>query len=132
MKPNNSAKLRSPLSVAVGHGSAKHGFSHWWWQRLSAIALIPLTLWFLYSLTCLVGADYQTVINWLSSPINAGIMLMFTLTALYHGQTGLQVVIEDYVGAKWLNLSLLILIKLGAAAMAVLATIAVLKVVLGG
>ncbi len=125
-------KLRSPLSVAVGHGSAKHGFSHWWWQRLSAIALIPLTLWFLYSLTCLVRSDYQTAVDWLGSPVNAGIMLMFTLTALFHGQTGLQVVIEDYVSTKWLRLSLLILIKFAAAAMAVLATIAVLKVVLGG
>ena len=125
-------KLRSPLSIAVGHGSAKHGFSHWWWQRLSAIALIPLTLWFLYSLTCLVGSDYQTAADWLGSPINAGIMLMFTLTALFHGQTGLQVVIEDYVSTKSLRLGLLILVKFAAAAMAVLATIAVLKVVLGG
>ena len=72
-------KLRSPLSVAVGHGSAKHGFSHWWWQRLSAIALIPLTLWFLYSLTCLVGSDYQAAVDWLGSPVNGGIMLMLSL-----------------------------------------------------
>ena len=125
-------KLRSPLSIAVGHGSAKHGFSHWWWQRLSAIALIPLTLWFLYSLTCLVGSDYQTAADWLGSPINAGIMLMFNLTALFQGQTGLQVVIEDYVSTKSLRLGLLILVKFAAAAMAILATIAVLKVVLGG
>lgn len=125
-------KLRSPLSIAVGNGSAKHGFSHWWWQRFTAIALIPLTLWFLYSLTSLIGSDYQTVTDWLSSPVNAAIMLLFTLTALFHGQTGLQVVIEDYVHTKWLKLSLLILIKFFAVAMAVLATIAVLKVVLGG
>lgn len=125
-------KLRSPLSKAVGLGSAKHGFSHWWWQRLTAIALIPLTLWFLYSITCLVGADYAHVVAWLSSPINASIMLLFVLTALYHGQTGLQVVIEDYVHTKWLNLSLLILMKFAAVAMAVLTVVAVFKVVLGG
>jgi len=124
--------LRSPLSKAVGLGSAKHGFSHWWWQRLTAIALIPLTLWFLYSITCLVGSDYSEVVHWLSSPINATIMLLFTLTALYHGQTGLQVVIEDYVHTKWLNLSLLISMKFAAVLLAVLAVISVLKVVLGG
>lgn len=124
--------LRSPLSKAVGLGSAKHGFSHWWWQRLTAIALIPLTLWFLYSLTCLVGSDYRAVVDWLGSPVNATIMLLFVLTALFHGQTGLQVVIEDYVHAKWLNLSLLIFIKFAAVVLAVLAIISVLKVVLGG
>jgi len=125
-------KLRSPLSKAMGLGSAKHGFSHWWWQRLTAIALIPLTLWFLYSLTCLVGSDYAAVVSWLSSPINATIMLLFVLTALFHGQTGLQVVIEDYVHTKWLNLSLLISMKFAAVVLAVLAIISVLKVVLGG
>lgn len=124
--------LRSPLSKAVGLGSAKHGFSHWWWQRLTAIALIPLTLWFLYSISRLVGADYSIVVAWLSAPLNATIMLLFVLTALYHGQTGLQVVIEDYVHTKWLNLSLLILMKFAAVAMAVMSIIAVLKVVLGG
>lgn len=124
--------LRSPLSKAVGLGSAKHGFSHWWWQRLTAIALIPMVLWFLYSITCLVGADYAEVVVWLSSPINATIMLLFMLTALYHGQTGLQVVIEDYVHTKWLNLSLLIAIKFSAVALGMLAVISVLKVVLGG
>lgn len=125
-------KLRSPLSQAVGLGSAKHGFSHWWWQRLTAIALIPLTLWFLYSLTCLVGADYNTVLAWLSAPLNAAIMLLFVLTALFHGQTGLQVVIEDYVHNKAINLCLLITIKFAAVILAVLAIISVMKVVLGG
>ena len=125
-------KLRSPLSQAVGLGSAKHGFSHWWWQRLTAIALIPLTLWFLYSLTCLVGADYHAVVAWLSAPLNAAIMLIFVLTALFHGQTGLQVVIEDYVANKAVNLFLLIFIKFAAVVLAVLAIISVMKVVLGG
>ena len=123
--------LRSPLSRATGLGSAKHGFSHWWWQRVTAIALIPLSLWFVFSLISLVGADYAGVVGWLSSPINASILLLFVLTSLYHGQTGLQVVIEDYVHTTWVNLTLLLTIKFAAAAMAVLAIISVLKVVLG-
>ena len=124
--------LRSPLSKAVGLGSAKHGFSHWWWQRVTAIALIPLCLWFIYSIVCVAIGDYSVAVNWLKSPINATIMLLFVLTAIYHAQTGLQVVIEDYVHSKWLNITSLLVIKFASAAMAVLAVISVLKVVLGG
>ncbi|MBX2849635.1 MAG: succinate dehydrogenase, hydrophobic membrane anchor protein [Acidiferrobacterales bacterium] len=124
--------LRSPLSKAVGLGSAKHGFSHWWWQRVTAIALIPLTLWFIYSVLSLVGATHAIASVWLGSPINATIMLLFVLTALYHAQTGLQVVIEDYIHTKWVNLSLLLLTKFTSVILAVLAIISVLKVVLGG
>ena len=124
--------LRSPLSKAVGLGSAKHGFSHWWWQRVTALALVPLTLWFVYSVVCLLGSDHIIAAQWLSSPINATVMLLFVLTALYHAQTGVQVVIEDYIHTKWLNLSLLLCVKFASVAMAVLAIISVLKVVLGG
>ena len=124
--------LRSPLSKAVGLGSAKHGFSHWWWQRVTAVALIPLCIWFVYSLLCVASGDYQAAVTWLSSPINATIMLLFVLTALYHGQTGLQIIIEDYVHTMWLNLTLLLFVKFASVIMAVLAIISVLQVVLGG
>ncbi len=124
--------LRSPLSKAVGLGSAKHGFSHWWWQRVTAVALVPLTLWFVYSIICLMGGNYDMATAWLSSPINATIMLLFVLTALFHAQTGLQVVIEDYVHTKWVNLTLLLLIKFAAVVMAVLSVISVFKIALGG
>jgi succinate dehydrogenase / fumarate reductase membrane anchor subunit len=124
--------MRSPLSKAVGLGSAKHGFSHWWWQRVSAIALIPLCLWFVYSMVCVAVGTHAEAVAWLSQPINASIMLLFVFTALFHAQTGLQVVIEDYVHTKWLNLILLLSIKFLSVAMAVLTAISVLKVVLGG
>ena len=128
--------LRSPLSQAVGLGSAKHGFSHWYWQRVTAIALVPLVIWFVISVLCLIGGGHggghSAAVSWLSSPFNATIMLIFVLAMLFHAQTGLQVVIEDYVHTKWLNLCLLLLIKFAAVVMAVLAVISVLKVVLGG
>ena len=124
--------LRSPLAKAVGLGSAKHGFSHWWWQRVTALALIPLSVWFIYSVLVLIGAPFAVASQWLAQPINATLMVLFLLTALYHAQTGLQVVIEDYIHTKWLNLSLLLLVKFAAVAMAVMAVISVLKVVLGG
>lgn len=124
--------LRSPLSKAVGLGSAKHGFSHWWWQRVTAIALIPLSLWFVYSILSLSGADFATAQAWLGAPFNATVILLFVLTALYHGQTGLQVVIEDYVHTKWVNLTLLLLIKFASVIMAAVAIISVFSVVAGG
>jgi len=124
--------LRSPLSEAVGLGSAKHGFSHWYWQRVTAIALIPLVIWFVYSVLSLIGASHAQATAWLSSPFNAAIMLIFTLTALFHAQTGLQVVIEDYVHSKFANLTLILLIKFASVIMATFAVISVLKVVLGG
>lgn len=124
--------LRSPLSKAVGLGSAKHGFSHWWWQRVTAIALIPLSLWFVYGVLSLHGADYTSAQVWLGSPVNATLMLLFVVTGLFHGQTGIQVVIEDYIHTTWLNLTLLLLIKFASVALAVYATLSVIKVVLGG
>ena len=124
--------LRSPRSQAVGLGSAKHGFSHWWWQRVTAVALVPLCLWFVYSVLCLVGSGYDAATAWLSSPINATLMLIFVLAMLFHAQTGLQVVIEDYIHTKWMNLTLLLVIKFAAVGLAVLSVISVLKVALGG
>lgn len=125
-------KFRSPLSKAIGLGSAKHGFSHWWLQRLSAIALIPLTLWFVYSVVSLVGQDYVAVTEWVANPVQATLLLLFVLTSLFHAQTGLQVVIEDYVHTTWLNLLMLLVVKFLSVVMAVIAIISVLKVVLGG
>lgn len=124
--------LRSPLGKAIGLGSAKHGFAHWWWQRVTAIALIPLSVWFLVSLLSLVGAPYAQVSGWLSNPFNACVVLLFMLTMLYHAQTGLQVVIEDYVHTKWINITLLLGVKFAAVVMAMLTVISVFKVVFGG
>lgn len=125
-------KFRSPRSQAVGLGSAKHGFSHWWWQRVTAVALVPLCLWFVCSVLSLLGNGYDAATAWLSSPVNATLMMVFVLAMLYHAQTGLQTVIEDYVHTKWLNLTMLLIVKFAAVVMAVLATISVLKVALGG
>jgi succinate dehydrogenase / fumarate reductase membrane anchor subunit len=87
---------RTPLSRARGLGSAKEGVHHWWMQRVTAIALIPLVVWFAISLVMLSGADFAVVRAWIGSPL---VMVLLTLTigvGLYHGQLGLQVVWEDY------------------------------------
>ena len=123
--------LRSPLSKAIGLGSAGHGFSHWWWQRVTAVALIPLTLWFVYSVLGLFAASHAEVSAWLGMPLNATLMVLFVVTALFHGQTGLQVVIEDYIHTTWLNLTILLAVKFAAVALSVYAVLSILKVVLG-
>lgn len=120
--------LQSPLGKAIGLGSAKHGFSHWWLQRVSAVALIPLCLWFIYSIVCLVQSDYIAVLAWFDSPIQTSLMIVFVLILIYHAQTGLQVVIEDYIHIKCVNLVLLYGVKFAAVLMAVIAVVSIFRI----
>jgi succinate dehydrogenase / fumarate reductase membrane anchor subunit len=103
--------LRHPLGVARGLGSAKSGTAHWWAQRVSAIALIPLSLWFAGSVLHLALADYVVVITWLHTPWVAVLLSLFLVTLLYHGYLGVQVVVEDYVHAEWLKITSLLGLK---------------------
>ena len=123
--------LRSPLAHARGLGSAKEGIHHWWSQRLTALALIPLGLWFIYSLVVMTGANYTTVIAWLANPLNAVLMLLFIISLFYHAALGLQVVIEDYTKSEWQKIACLILVKFIALLAGFSAAIAVLKLYLG-
>ena len=92
--------MRSPLGQALGLGSAKNGVEHWWLQRVTAIALVPLTVWFAASLIAHAGNNYATVVVWLRTP-TATIPMTLLLTALfYHTALGLQVVIEDYLHSR--------------------------------
>lgn len=103
--------FRTPLGTARGLGSAKHGFSHWWGQRVSALALIPLSLWFAGSVLQLSHADYTGVIVWLHTPWVAVLLSLFLVTLLYHAYLGVQVVIEDYVHQKGIEIASLLLVK---------------------
>lgn len=122
--------LRSPLSRARGLGSAKDGVHHWWIQRATAVALVPLTLWFAFGLAANVGGGYEAVRAWVACPFTAVALILFIATAFHHGQLGLQVVIEDYVHSKPMNLSLLFIVKFGSFAFAVAGILAVLKIAL--
>jgi succinate dehydrogenase / fumarate reductase membrane anchor subunit len=102
--------LRSPVGRVLGLGSAKDGTGHWWAQRVSAVALIPLTLWFLLSLLALPSLDYATVRAWLSVPLSGLLAVLLVAVLTYHSYLGTTVVIEDYVhaaGSKILSLLLL-------------------------
>jgi succinate dehydrogenase / fumarate reductase, membrane anchor subunit len=123
--------LRSPLGRAVGLGSAKEGVDHWWAQRVSAVALIVLGLWFVASLVALAGADRATVTAWLHGPL-AAILTILTLAAVfYHSALGLQVVIEDYVHAEGVKIAAVVLVRLISLALAVAGIFAVLRIAFG-
>jgi succinate dehydrogenase / fumarate reductase, membrane anchor subunit len=103
--------LRSPLGRVLGAGSAKEGTAHWWAQRVSAVALIPLTLWFFFSLLLLPELDYLTVHAWISVPLSSFLAVLLVSVLTYHSYLGTQVVVEDYVHANGAKLLLLLLLR---------------------
>ena len=121
---------RSPLGQARGLGSAKDGVHHFWVQRVSAVALVPLALWFVFSVAQLSGADYGMVRHWVHAPSVAVALVLFLASALYHSALGVQVVIEDYVGNEGLKIASLLLMKFAHAVIAAASIFAVLKVAL--
>lgn len=124
--------LRTPLARARGLGSAKDGLGHWWAQRLTAIALIPLVVWFAISLVMLSGADYATARAWIGSPL---VMVLLTLTiviGLHHGQLGMQEVIEDYVHSDGWKLAFIVIIKFIAILFGLGAVVAIMRIGFGG
>lgn len=123
--------LRSPLGRVRGLGSAKSGMQHWWHQRLSAIALVPLSVWFVTAILGRLAADHAAVVNWIASPFVTVLLVALIVSMFYHAKLGLQVVIEDYVHAEFAKLALLIAMKLAVAFGALLGVVAVLKISFG-
>jgi succinate dehydrogenase / fumarate reductase membrane anchor subunit len=103
--------LRSPLGRARGLGSARAGSRHWWAQRLTSVALVPLTLWFIWSIMHLTGASQADVADWLASPVRLALLLALIAATFHHLQLGMQVVIEDYVPQEGVKLAALLAIK---------------------
>ena len=122
---------RTPLARARGLGSAKDGLGHWWAQRLTAIALIPLVVWFAVSLVMMSGSDFNTVRAWIGSPVVMVLLILTIGVGLHHGQLGLQVVYEDYThGAT--RVVLIIATKFIAALFGLGAIVAILRIGFGG
>jgi len=120
--------LRTPLARVRGLGSAHDGVHHWWVQRVSALALIPLSLWFVISLMTQLGnADRVGVADWFESPFHALLTLTFLLTGLFHMRLGMQVIVEDYVHKKCMKTALLLLNTYGSLALMALAFISICK-----
>ncbi len=122
--------FRTPLSRVKGLGSAKEGTGHFWSQRLTAVALIPLVLWLGFSIAALSGMDYLAIREWLSQPFNAIVMILFMIAGFYHARLGLQVVIEDYVGSHGPRTVAIIGVNFAAAALGVTGVFSVLRIAL--
>ena len=122
--------LRTPLSRATGLGSAKSGTVHFWRQRMSAVALIPLSIWFVVSALSLVGSNLAEVLVFLGEPMNAILMFLFLFAALYHMTLGLQVIIEDYIHGGNVRLLFLMLNRFFALGVGFAAGFALLKIAL--
>jgi succinate dehydrogenase / fumarate reductase membrane anchor subunit len=121
----NTKTTRTPLSRAIGLGSAKSGVEHWWAQRASAVALVPLTLWFIAATIAHTSSDYATFVAWLHAPAVMIAMVLLLITLFHHTALGLQVIAEDYVhsGAKF---AVVIAIRLCCLALAIAGIVAVL------
>ncbi|MEQ8195957.1 MAG: succinate dehydrogenase, hydrophobic membrane anchor protein [Rhodospirillales bacterium] len=123
--------MRTPLNRARGYGSTKDGAGHWWAQRITGVALVPLTIWFVVSSISLVGADYAAFKAWVGSFGNAVLMIVFIVSLFHHAQLGLQVVIEDYVHRESYKVVSLVAVKFVLYLCAASSLVAVLKFALG-
>lgn len=122
----------SPLAKARGLGSAKTGTSHWWMQRVTAVALIPLTFWLISFLDLCLNAPYADTVFWLALPLNTVCIVAWILIVFYHAASGLQVVIEDYVSNERWRIVSILSVNLLFLFLALTALIAVFRIILVG
>ncbi len=122
--------MRSPLGKALGLGSAREGVENWLLERASAVALLPLTLWFAVSTVMHAGDDYATVVAWLKMPSTTTLMTLILIALFHHTALGLQVVIEDYIHSR-IRLPALLGMRLCCLALTVAGLVATLKVGFG-
>ena len=123
---------RTPLGWLRGVVSAKDGTDHWWAQRVTAVALVPLSLWFVARVVQHAGASHAEMVSWLSNPFDAILMLILIATVFHHAHLGVQVVIEDYVETEAPKVAGILAVKAACALMGVACAVAVLKLALGG
>jgi succinate dehydrogenase / fumarate reductase, membrane anchor subunit len=119
--------MRSPLGRARGLGSARAGAGHWWAERLTSLALVPLTLWFLCAMVRLLGATRDDVVSWMAGPLPIVLMIALVIATFHHLQLGLQVVIEDYVDHDWLRVGSILAVKGFSVLLALACIVAVLR-----
>ena len=125
------APMRSPVGRAIGLGSAKEGVEHWWALRVTSIALVPLVLWFVAAVIGLAGAEHAELVDWVSQPVVAVLLVLLLIATFYHSALGLQVVIEDYIDNEAARLGLIIAMRLAHVLLAALGIFAVLRIAIG-
>lgn len=124
-------EMRSALARARGLGSAKDGVAHWWAQRVTGVALVPLSVWFVFALVSLAGAGLDDFHLWISEHGNAILMILFTIALFHHAQLGVQVVIEDYVHDERWKVASVVAVKLLAVVLATSCIVTVLRASFG-
>ncbi len=122
--------MKSPLARARGLGSAHEGADHWMKQRITAIANIPLVIWFVFSVVSIRGASHAEFTEWLAHPVNAILAILLIISTFYHAVLGSQVVVEDYIHSEWFKVVKLIGTKLFFFALAVACIFSILKIAL--
>jgi succinate dehydrogenase / fumarate reductase membrane anchor subunit len=122
--------IRTPLARARGLGTAKDGTHHWWMQRVTSVALVPLVLWFAISLLTYSRVDHEIFQAWLGHPVNAGLMIALLVAMFYHAKLGAQVIIEDYVHPESAKIAALLVTQFLLFLLGAIAIVAVLKIAL--
>ena len=124
-------RFRTALSVVRGAGAAKEGTRHWWVQRLTAVALVPLGIGFVVMMIALLGQGYEGARAALAHPVAAALWILFTVALFHHAQLGLQVVVEDYVQSRGLKISGIVAIKFAATALGAICIVSILRISAG-
>jgi len=119
--------MRSPLGRARGLGSAKAGAAHWWAERITGLALVPLSLWFLCAVVRLLGASREDVVSWMAGPLPIVLMIALVIATFHHLQLGMQVVIEDYVDNDAVRIGSVLLVKGLSVLLAIACIVSVLR-----
>ena len=127
LKSNN---MKTPLAQARGLGAAKSGLSHWWHQRLTAIAMVGLVAWMCVLVVMLAGADFESAMRLLSHPLNAAILILFVGVGFWHSALGLQVVLEDYVAHEGIRLTMIIALRMVLILLGAISMLSLLKIAL--
>ena len=124
-------EMRSYLGRVRGRGSSNEGVHHWWMQRLTGVALIPLSLWLVFSLVSLEEASYSVMVGWVGRHFNPVLLILFIISMFYHAQLGLRVIIEDYVHSDLTKTISITVVKLCATLIGACSAFAVIKLTFG-
>lgn len=122
--------LEQPLARVKGMGASEEGSRHWWRQRISALVLVPMTAWFLFSVTGRLGDTHPVVLEWIAEPVTALCLVVYSTFMFYHAQLGIQVVVEDYVHSRGARTALMLLSKAVFLVCGALAVFSVLRIAL--
>ncbi len=123
--------MRTPLGIVKGLGSAKEGTHHWWVQKVTSVALFPLTVWFITSIATLVGSDYEAIITWIRNPLTTVLLVLFVGFVFYHFRIGVQVILDDYANSRKAKLTGLFLNDSFCLVFGLLSIFSILKIAFG-